>query len=173
MMQILKSGGMQILTDDIRKSDINNPKGYYEYEKTKSLQKDNSWLIEAEGKAVKIIAQLIQYVPLDLKYSVIVMERNIDEIILSQNKMIENLGGKKSVVGNNILKKTFEMQLNKAKEFLFSNSNFNTVVVSYNELLSGNTGVLNKVNQQLNLNLDLEKSREVIDRSLYRNKVTL
>ena len=59
MMQILEANGFDILTDNIRQPDENNLKGYYEYEKVKSLIKDNSWLNKAEGKTVKVIAQLL------------------------------------------------------------------------------------------------------------------
>ena len=103
MMQILKAGGMEVLTDGVRNADINNPRGYFEYEKVKSLQTDNSWLAEAENKVLKVITQLVHYLPLNFNYYVIVMKRKIDEIILSQNKMIDNLGSKKTQVDNNTL----------------------------------------------------------------------
>ena len=35
MMKMLEAGGMQILTDNLRTADENNPKGYYEYERVK------------------------------------------------------------------------------------------------------------------------------------------
>ncbi len=172
MMQILKAGGMEILTDEIRRPDISNPLGYFEYEKVKSLHKDSSWIKEAEGKAVKVIVQLVAYLPESFNYSVIIMKRNLDEIIVSQNKMIETLGGKKSVVGNDILKKTFELQFNKAKEYLLVNSNFKTFMISYNELLLGNLNKLREMNNYLNLNLNLEKVNGIIDQSLYRERIT-
>ncbi len=44
MMQMLEKGGMDILTDDVRKADGNNLRGYYEYEKAKTLFRNNNWL---------------------------------------------------------------------------------------------------------------------------------
>jgi len=38
---------------------------------------------------VKIIAELLKYLPAEYNYKIIFMRRNIDEIILSQQKMAE------------------------------------------------------------------------------------
>ena len=92
MMQMLKQGGIEILTDKIRQNDVNNPRGYYELEKVKELPKDNTWLPEAEGKGVKIIVQLLQYLLPGFEYRIIFMQRDIKEILRSQKKMLENLG---------------------------------------------------------------------------------
>lgn len=170
MMQILKAGGMEVLTDGVRNADINNPRGYFEYEKVKSLQTDNSWLAEAENKVLKVITQLVHYLPLNFNYYVIVMKRKIDEIILSQNKMIDNLGSKKTQVDNNTLKNVFQNQLNKSVDYLSSNKSFNVFVVDYNELLSGNSKLIVDLNTELNLNLDTEKALRVINPALYRNR---
>ena len=58
MMQILHDSGLEILTDNLRESDVNNPKGYFEYAPVKGIVKDKSFLIDALGKVIKIVAQL-------------------------------------------------------------------------------------------------------------------
>lgn len=173
MMQVLKAGGMEILTDNVRPPDVSNPKGYFEYEKVKSLAKDNSWLSEADNKAVKVIAQLARFLPLEFQYRCILMERNIDEIMLSQEKMIASLGGAKSPIGNDILKKTFAGQLERVRSYLTSNPHFELFEVSYGELLSGGTDIIEGLNEALNLNLDVGKAASVIDNSLYRNRIEI
>ena len=173
MMQVLKAGGMEILTDGVRNADINNPRGYFEYEKVKELQNDNSWISEADGKAVKVIAQLIPYLPAEFDYSVILMKRNIDEILLSQGKMVESLGGRKATVGSEVLKKVFEDQLKKCEEYLDVSKNFKKCEVDFNRLISGNTEIIGNLNSKLDLKLDLENVTGVIDKSLYRSKVSL
>jgi hypothetical protein len=57
-MRMLEAGGMPILQDGIRTADISNPRGYYEFEPVKELDKrgDVTWLADARGKAVKIIS---------------------------------------------------------------------------------------------------------------------
>lgn len=173
MMQILKAGGIQILTDNIRSADVDNPRGYFEYEKVKNLQNDNSWLQEAEGKALKVIAQLTPYLPIDFNYSVILMKRNIDEILLSQGKMVENLGGRKATVGSEVLKKVFEVQLKKCEEYINANKNFKKYEADFNKLVSGNIEIIKNLNSHLDLKLKLENITGVIDKSLYRNKASL
>ena len=64
MMRLLERGGVPLLTDGVRTPNEDNPKGYYEFERVKKLpQGDYSWLPEAQGKAVKIIATLLKYLP--------------------------------------------------------------------------------------------------------------
>ena len=171
MMQVLKAGGMHVLTDELRKADENNPRGYYEYEKVKALMKDNSWLAEAEGKTVKVIAQLIPNLPLEHQYNVIFMERSIDEILLSQNKMIDKLGGKKPLIDPAILKKTFEGQLQKVKSYLAEKDNFTTIFIDHRDLLYNTKATVENVNNTLNLNLNIENAVTAVDTTLHRNKV--
>jgi len=90
MMSALKKGGMPVLVDNIRKADQNNPKGYLEFERVKKLPKgDYDWLAIAQGKAVKIISALLTYLPECYQYKVIFLERDMDEILSSQQRMLE------------------------------------------------------------------------------------
>src|SRR5262245_34520180 len=89
MMQMLQAGGMPLLTDDLRPADTNNPKGYWEYEPVKRLQQDNTWMHKAEGKAVKVISVLLQYLPPQHTYKIIFMQRPMQEVLASQTVMLE------------------------------------------------------------------------------------
>src|SRR5262249_34304054 len=44
LMQMLDRGGLQVVTDNIRTADTDNPRGYYEYEQVKKIKQDASWL---------------------------------------------------------------------------------------------------------------------------------
>ncbi|NJN53987.1 MAG: sulfotransferase [Anaerolineae bacterium] len=95
MMKMLEVGGIPPLTDQIRTADNDNPKGYYEFERVKQLDKgDTAWVADAQGKVVKVISQLLRYLPADQEYRVIFMRRNMDEILASQQKMLINRGGR-------------------------------------------------------------------------------
>jgi hypothetical protein len=50
MMQMLAAGGMPILSDSERQADVDNPRGYLEWERIKQLPKDPACIAEAEGK---------------------------------------------------------------------------------------------------------------------------
>jgi hypothetical protein len=88
MMQMLEAGGYPVFTDQKRKADNNNPKGYYEVEEIKKLATDKTILEKVEGKAVKVISHLLKFLPANFKYKVIYMKRDLTETIISQQKML-------------------------------------------------------------------------------------
>jgi len=170
MMQMLEKGGMDVLTDDLRKADENNQRGYYEYQKVKSLPKDSSWISEAEGRAVKIIAQLLFFLPRNFEYRILFMERNMDEIIGSQSKMLENLGTTGADLDPNILIQTFRKQLDQAKAIITQAPNIEWMPVSYNELLEDPTPLAEQVNSFFGGSLSVPDFVSVVDDSLYRTR---
>jgi hypothetical protein len=60
MMKMLAAGGLEPLTDNIRAADEDNPKGYYEFERVKQIEKDRDWLEDARGRVVKLISALLK-----------------------------------------------------------------------------------------------------------------
>ncbi|MFO7682412.1 MAG: sulfotransferase family protein, partial [Chloroflexota bacterium] len=82
MMKMLEAGGIPPLTDQIREADTDNPKGYYEFERVKQLDKgDTAWVAEAVGKVVKVISALLKHLPPEYEYRVIFVRRNMAEIL--------------------------------------------------------------------------------------------
>ena len=49
MLRMLAAGGLPILTDGVRGADEDNPHGYLEWERVKSLQRDASWVAAAQS----------------------------------------------------------------------------------------------------------------------------
>ena len=105
MMQILEAAGIPPFTDGRRQADESNRKGYYEHDKVASLLStpDRSWLREAKGTAIKVVAPLLAGLPPQgpeiripnaepLHYRVLFMERDMEEILQSQETMLERLG---------------------------------------------------------------------------------
>src|SRR4051794_27158211 len=91
MMQMLDHGGVEVVTDHIRAADTDNPRGYYEFERVKKIKEDASWLPETREKAFKMVSQLLYELPSSERYLVIFMERDMDEMLLSQEKMLARL----------------------------------------------------------------------------------
>ena len=170
MMQMLEQGGMEVLTDEMRKADENNQRGYYEYEKVKSLAKDPSWLGEAEGKAVKIIAQLLFFLPRNFEYRILFMERNMDEIIGSQSKMLQNLGQTGANLDPSVLIQAFQKQMDQAKAVITQAPNIEWMSVSYNDVLNDPKPIVKQVNAFLKDALSIEDMTSVVDDSLYRTR---
>src|SRR5436309_9885827 len=87
MMQMLDNGGMEVVTDNIRTPDTDNPRGYYEFEQVKKIKHDTAWLPSTRGRAFKMVSQLLYDLPPSEQYAVIFMERDLDEVLASQEKM--------------------------------------------------------------------------------------
>ena len=77
------------MADDQRKADIDNVNGYYEFQAALKIKQDNSWLADADHKAVKMVYQLLYELPSTHKYKVLMMRRAMDEVLASQKKMLE------------------------------------------------------------------------------------
>jgi hypothetical protein len=88
MMQMLVAGGMTPLSDGERVADIDNPRGYLEWERIKTLPNDPGCIAEAEGKVVKVISRLLLSLPAGRDYRVIFMQRPLPEVLASQDQMM-------------------------------------------------------------------------------------
>ena len=170
MMRMLEAGGLAPFTDHIRKPDNDNPKGYYEFERVKKLEKDKSWLPEAKGKAVKIISILLKHLPSEYEYKVIFMHRNMEEILASQARMLARRGKDSSSVTDDELSKKFNMHLKNIKEWLANQPNFDVMYVTYHEVIQNRRDHCIKINEFLGNRLDVKQMIGAIDKTLYRNK---
>lgn len=168
MMQMLEKGGLEIFTDKKRKADKNNPKGYYEHERVKNLARDKSWLKEASFKAVKIISHLLSHLPNNFKYKVIFMERNINEVLISQQKMLGKKIKKDAVHFQ--LAKSFTESKKEIVKWAEKNQNIDLLFVSYSKVISKPNEEAKKINQFLGGELNTTKMCSVVDKKLYRNK---
>lgn len=93
LMQMLVAGGLLALTDGQREADEDNPRGYFEFEPVKQMAKNTEWFSDARGKVIKIVAPMIPHVPEGVPCRVILIERDFDEILASQQKMIQRRSG--------------------------------------------------------------------------------
>jgi len=170
MMQAVHSGGLDAVTDNIRKSDRDNPRGYYEFEPVKKTKEDPSWLSEATGKVVKMVYRLLYDLPGDYKYRIIFMNRSVEEILLSQKKMLERIGKKGADITDEKLARLFKQELEKIYQWIDTQSNFSVVSVNYKDMVEGPLEQCRIVNDFLDGRLDTEKMASAIDPTLYRNR---
>ncbi|MCB0284018.1 MAG: sulfotransferase domain-containing protein [Calditrichaeota bacterium] len=169
MMQMLQAGGMEIIKDDLRAADEDNPEGYFEYEPVKNLSENNDWLVNAGGKAVKIISPLLPHLPENCLYKIIFMQRNLDEIIASQNKMLERVGKATNVPVAEI-KSLLKQSLLESKRSLIKSKNMKVLFISYEQVLNEPEETTRSINNFLNSKLDSRKMASVVNKNLYRNK---
>jgi hypothetical protein len=170
MMQIITAGGIPPLTDNIRTPDEDNPRGYYEFEAVKKTTQDPSWLDEAPGRVVKMVHLLLYELPPDRQYHVVYTERRIDEVIASQNKMLERMGKAGGDVSDAQAARIFRQQIEDLKKWLAGRENFKVLYVDYNELVQGNRDMIERINDFLGGGLDREAMFRVIDPALYRQR---
>ena len=170
MMQMLDAGGLPPLTDHERSADEDNPKGYYEFEQVKALKDgDWKWIAQAQGKAVKIISALLEYLPANQRYKVICMRREISEILASQRKMLERRG-ESSTVDDVHMADMYRRHLSSVEAWLAAQDNIDALYVNYAQLLSDPGSQVARLLAFLELPLNAEAMQAVPDKSLYRNR---
>lgn len=171
MMKMLEAGGLTLLTDNIREADSDNPKGYYEFERVKKLNKgDQEWVAEAQGKVVKIISELLKYLPPKYQYRVIFINRKMEEILTSHKKMLENRGVAPDGISDEKMGLLFKIHLDKVQDWLKAQPNFSLLYVDYNQMLANPTQHIQEINRFLGNTLDEEKMTYAVDPNLYRNR---
>ena len=89
MMQMLAVAGMPIVSDSTRSPDESNPLGYFEDTRVMGLANQSDWIGDAQGKAIKIVAPLLKYLPCIQRYRVIFMDRDLRSVVKSQRKMLD------------------------------------------------------------------------------------
>jgi hypothetical protein len=168
MMQMLANGGLTVLTDHIRTADTDNPRGYYELEKVKKIKDDASWLPEARGKVVKMVSQLLYHLPPSETYRIIFMERDLDEMLISQEKMLQRLN--RNAAPRDEIKRSFTLHLGRLRDWLSQQPNMQVLYVRYNDLLAHPEQQAAGVNAFLGGQADVERMAKSVDPSLYRNR---
>jgi hypothetical protein len=168
MMQMLQQGGVEAVTDHIRAADIDNPRGYFELERVKKIKQDASWLPQTRGKAFKIVSQLLYDLPPGELYRIIFMERNLDEMLLSQTKMLERLG--RTIPPQEDMKRAFTLHLQKLRQWLERRPSMRTLYVPYHDLVQRPEEQVKRVSEFLGGKLDIERMVKTVDTSLYRNR---
>lgn len=166
MMQMLKTAGIPILSDVIRQADSNNPKGYFELEAIKKLEKENNCLLGAQGKAVKVISHLLKFLPVTHHYKIILMTRNLSDIIQSQNRMLQQLGKEEGSLNEDVLIKIYQHHLSDIKNWLVQQHNMQTIEIVYEELLREPELSIKRIIAHLEMDSDMKTMIRVIDQSL-------
>ena len=171
MMQILQSLEIELFTDKQRSADESNPKGYFEHELVKTIEKDNSWLKDVRGRAIKIVSPLIKYLPLDLNYNIIFMNRDLDEIIQSQQRMLAESNIKDDTIDSADLKQIFIKDLKQARDWIDTKLKCGYLEIFHSKLLVNPESEIEKLIKFLEIDVDIKAAVKVIDQKLYRTKV--
>jgi hypothetical protein len=171
VMSMLEAGGVSILTDQVREADEDNPKGYFEFEKVKALgeETDKSWVRDARGKAVKVISHLLKELPDENFYRIIFARRDLEEVIASQNIMLDRQAEPNPVDDAKAIK-LYRTHLVNVRFLVRRKPNLEMIELAYSDTVNDPESTAQRIGEFLNAELDQEKMAAVVDRGLYRNR---
>ena len=165
MMQILYLGGMKVAFDHKRKPDEHNPKGYFELEGGKIINRlmEGTFPMERyDGKVIKVTAYGLRFLPKGY-YKIIYMLRDLDEIMASMSKMIGEKLGEED-------KKAFEKLNRYALKIIEKRDDIDYITVHYDKIIKNPKGEIKRINEFLGGILDVDSAVKAVDPSLYRNR---
>src|SRR5262245_15918569 len=168
MMQMLDAGGVEVVTDNVRTADTDNPRGYYEFEKVKQIKRDASWLPGIRGKAVKMVSLLLLDLPPAERYRVVFMERDFAEMLDSQERMLHRLG--RPAAPREAIIPAYTSHLERVHQWLQRQAHFAVLRVRYKALVERPEAEADRVKEFLGGRLDLSRAVSAVDPSLYRNR---
>jgi tetratricopeptide (TPR) repeat protein len=174
MMQILEEGGLSAKTDQVRRADADNPKGYLEWEAIKSLPKNPTLLDDPEFTklAVKITSPLISQLPRHHRYKIVFMDRDIAEIAASQSKMIQRQAVVSPTLSVDDLRLALTRHLDHVGCWLADAPNIEVLRISFRKLIDSPAREIAKVIEFLGLERlpNVQNMSTIVDQSLYRNR---
>lgn len=169
MMRALEAGGICALKDEIRVADSDNPNGYYEFEAVKNTRNDASWIEGNDGKAVKMVYRLIYDLPPTTQYELIVMRREMSEILASQAKMLDRLGFDKGP-DDSVMEQLFERELGQFGQWVEHQNHVTAIEVWYGDVIDHPRLQFDRIQSFLGKSLMTQAMEDFIDPSLYRNR---
>jgi hypothetical protein len=170
-MKMLDAGGLDLVTDEVRAADEDNPKGYFEDQRVKDLAEmdDKDWLRAARGHVIKVVSSLLQYLPSDNHYKVVFMRRDLREVLASQAKMLDRRG-ETSETEDDTMVRMYTEHLEKVSFQLRFRSNFDTLYINYRDVLENPAEAARRINDFFGGKLDERAMAAVVDPDLYRNR---
>jgi predicted AlkP superfamily phosphohydrolase/phosphomutase/tetratricopeptide (TPR) repeat protein len=172
LMQMLAAGDVTPVTDGVRQSDEDNPRGYFEFEPVKKLLENAEWLDSARGKAVKIVVPLLPAIPSGLPLRVIVIERDLNEILDSQAKMIQRRGETipDTPARRERLKAEYKRTLQKTKVWLGRRPQTGVLVLTRAAILAHPLAEAKRIREFLSGEPDASRMAAAVDPSLHRQR---
>jgi hypothetical protein len=171
LMRMLDAGGVDIVTDGVRRADVDNPHSYFEFERVKQLHRDpdKSWLADCRGKAVKIVSFFLKDLPGPYHYAVIFMRRDLRELIASQNVMLARRG-ESSDTSDERMETLYREHLEAVGRLLAGARHFRTLEVDYRDVVAAPLEHAQRIAAFLGRPLDVHAMAAAVDAELYRNR---
>jgi hypothetical protein len=169
-MQMLAAGGMEPYTDRKREADEDNPRGYFEHEHATRLHRDASWIPEARGKVVKIVAHLLPFLPAGEDYRLVFTRRDLHEVVASQKAMLERLGRQGGKIGDAALMRTYAGQLVQVQNWLRKTPGVQAITIDYADALRDPAAAADRLAAFVGPPFDAAKAAASVEAGLRRQK---
>ena len=173
VMTLLQDAGLQLLIDNLRLPDEDNPAGYFEYSPVKNMRVSTEWIILARGKVVKVVSPLLSHLPPDEKYRIVLMLRNCEEVYASQQTMLKNRGHSKRKNRNEVIQ-ALTYQINEVQTWLNKQSNMMVHTIYYPQLVFDPFAECRQLCKFLGLNENVVESLVgLVDPQQYRHRISI
>jgi hypothetical protein len=170
MMQMLKAGGIDPMTDGKRTADDDNPEGYWEWEEVKQLPKNPRLIERTEGKAVKVISALLPTLPRPHRYKIIYMVRPTTQVVDSQMVMLDRQGQKARSEKQHLIE-VQEAHSRQIRQVLAKSDRVELLEVSYPDLVADPGPVIEQLKTFLGERFQVSESVAVcVKPKLFRNR---
>lgn len=170
MMKMLEAGaGLESVVDNIRQADEDNPNGYFEDQRVKKLKNDHSWIGEARGKMLKVVSMLLYHLPDNFTYRIVFMQRNLQEVLASQRKMLHRRNENPAADDTQMIS-LYQKHLDHVFPYLAARKNMTVCRISYNNLFTDSETELDRLASFFGMDLDRDRMLTVIDPKLYRRR---
>lgn len=170
MMQMLAAGGMVPYVDGRRAADDDNPLGYFEHDLATRLASDKSWVPEVRGKVVKIVAPLLPHLPREEQYAVVMMRRNLADVVASQRDMLRRLGRKGAALGDDGLMAELRRHMQLVDRWLAGNPSIRVLDLDYTEVLADPAAAVRQLTEFLAWPVDAEAMQRAVQPGLRRQR---
>jgi len=168
VMSMLEAGGVPVLVDAHRPADESNPRGYFELEAVKSTRVDSSWVDRAPGHAVKVIHALLPHLPEHHRYDVLLLERDLGEVVASQQAMLARAGEEPGDAA--ALTNALRRQLDDARAWLSTRENVRWTPLPHRRVVRDPATAAAEIARFLGLALDEEAMADRVDPTLHRSR---
>ncbi len=167
LMQMLGAGGIPLLTDGKRGADEDNPNGYYELDKVMHLRENSAWLAEKGGNAVKVVVPVLRHLPLGLPYSILFLERNLEEVVASQATMLARKGVLPKLSDEKLMK-VYANEIERTRLWIGGLARHSLLPLRHGDVIADPAASAQRIADFLGRPLDVQRMASVVDRRYVR-----
>jgi hypothetical protein len=117
-----------------------------------------------------MVSALLYHLPLDKRYKVIFMRREMKEILASQKVMLKRLGKETNDISDTAMAIKYKKHLEEIEIWLNEQKHINVLYVEYNDIIKNSYTNAEAICNFLEIELNVEKMVRVIDNNLYRQR---